>query len=155
MLVTYQTGKGANHLVPVMFPTETLSAMKYLVDPEVRWKAGVVTSNDYIFASTQRSDSHASGWHCINDILTRLSLKGAINATKNRHRVSSLLAKLELSDKEKELIYKHLGHSGKINENVYQAAAGSLQLQTTGKRLLQIQSNQKSKVFNESQVIYF
>lgn len=29
LLVTFQTGKGADHLVPVMFPTETHSAMRY------------------------------------------------------------------------------------------------------------------------------
>ena len=28
MLVTYQTGKGADHLVPVMFPPDTLAAMR-------------------------------------------------------------------------------------------------------------------------------
>lgn len=32
MLVTYQTGKDPNHLVPIMFPTETLQAMKFLTD---------------------------------------------------------------------------------------------------------------------------
>ena len=136
MLVTYQTGKGADHLVPVMFPPESLKAAKYLTDPEVRRLAGVLAGNHYIFASTQKSDGRASGWHCVNDILKRLSLKGAINATKNRHRVASILAKLQLSEKEKELVLKHFGHSERINENV--SAAGSLQLQTTGQRLLQI-----------------
>lgn len=139
MLVTYQTGKGANHLVPVMFPPETLSAMKYLVDPDVRKKAGIRSSNHYIFATTN-SDGHASGWHCINDMLKKLSLTGAINATTNRHRVASMLAQLDLTNKEKELIYKHFGHSGNINQNVYQAAAGTLQLQSTGKHLLEIQN---------------
>ena len=94
MLVTYQTGKGANHLVPVMFPPETIFAMKYLANQDVRRQAGVMDSNDFVFASTQKSSSHASGWHCINDILKRISLEGAINATRNRHRVASLLAKL-------------------------------------------------------------
>ena len=37
-------------------------------------------------------------------------MKGAINAPLNWHRVASLLAK-ELSEKEKELICKHFGHS--------------------------------------------
>ena len=76
--------------------------------------------------------SHASGWHCINDILKRISLEGAINTTRNRHRVASLLAKLNLSDNEKNLIYQH------VNESIYQSAAGSLQLKNTGKRLLEI-----------------
>ena len=141
MYITYQTGKGSDHLVPVIFTPETVKGMQYLTNNEVRKSAGVHEKNPYVFASTHNSKSHASGWHSINDILERLSLKGAINATRNRHRVASLLAKLQLSEHEKNLIYKHFGHSKFINENVYQAAPGSLQLQTTGKRLMEINSS--------------
>jgi len=141
MLVTFQTGKGADHLVPLLFPPETVKAMKYLADPEVRRLAGILTTNNYVFASTQGSKSHATGWHSINEILERLSLKGKVNATKNRHRVASLLARLQLPDKEQQLIFKHFGHSKSINENVYQVAAGSLHLKNTGHRLKQIQVN--------------
>ena len=133
MLVTYQTGKGSDHLTPVIFPPELLSAMKFLTKEEVRKDANVHPNSQYIFASTQSSVSHASGWHCINDILKKLSLSGALNATKNRHRVASLLAKLKLSEQEKDLIYKHFGHSEKINQNVYQAPPGSQQVRNTGK----------------------
>ena len=150
MLVTFQTGKGADHLVPVMFPPETHEAMRYLTNEEIRRDAGVKEGNQYIFASTQNSNSHASGWHCINSILERLSLKGALNATKNRHRVASLLAKLQLSEKEKDLIFKHFGHSGKINQNIYQAAAGTMQMQTTGQRLLEIHQSEPIKKLKSS-----
>ena len=139
MLVTFQTGKGADHLVPVIFPPDSVSSLKYLTDPEIRGLAGVLPSNDYIFASTQGSDSHASGWHCINDILKRISLQGIVNATGNRHRVASLLARLQLTEKEKDLIFRHFGHSKTMNENVYQVAAGTQQLNNTGKRLKEIQ----------------
>ena len=138
MLITYQTGKGADHLVPIMFTSETIQAMKYLTDEQIRREAGVNEKNMYVFASTKQSTSHASGWHCINEILKRLNLKGALNATKNRHRVASMLAKLQLSKKEQELIFEHFCHSEHINKEVYQAPPGSMQLQTTGKRLLQI-----------------
>ena len=153
MLVTYQTGKGSDHLVPVIFPPESLSAMKFLTKEEVRKDAGVHPNNRYIFASTQNSESHASGWHCINDILKKLSLSGALNATKNRHRVASLLAKLKLSEKEKDLIYKHFGHSEKINQNVYQAPPGSQQLRHTGKRLLEINNMESSSSLKEKDAL--
>ena len=91
--------------------------------------------------STHNSESHTSGSHSINDIFERLSLKSAINTTRNRDWVASLLAKLQLSEHKKNLIYEHFGHSKFINENVYQAAPGSLQLQTTGKRLMEINSS--------------
>ena len=139
MLVTYQTGKGADHLVPVMFPVEMLQAMRYLTNENVRREAGVLPTNNYVFRSLKKSGGHASGWHSINYILKKLCMKGAINATLNRHRVTSL------SEKEKELIFKHFGHSKNMNKNKYQAAAGSLQSKTTGKRLQEInQENGKA-----------
>ena len=52
--------------------------------------------------------------------------------------VASLLAKLQLIEKEKELIFKHFGRPENINKNKYQPAGGSLQLQTKGKRLQEI-----------------
>ena len=100
-LITFQTGKGNNHLVSVIFPTKTLNAVKFLAHPEIRRNAGVLATNCYLFPSTQNRKGHANGWHSINDILKRLSLKGAINATRNRNRVASLLAKLSLTEKEK------------------------------------------------------
>ena len=116
MVITCQTSKGSDHLVPVIFPPESTKAMRFLTDKEVRKNVGIPDSDPYIFASTQNSLSHASGWHCINDILLRLHKKGAINATKNRHRVATTLAKLELSEREKTLIYNHFGHSERITK---------------------------------------
>ena len=74
-----------------MLPPETHRAMKYITDKEVRKGAGVAFSNSYIFASSKGSASHASGWNCINNILVKLQKKGALNATKNRHYVVTLL----------------------------------------------------------------
>ena len=141
MLITYQTGKGGDHLVPVIFPGDTIAGMKYITNPNIRLEAGVNLRNNYVFPSTQNSLGHASGWHAINDILLRLNKKGAINATRNRHRVASLLAKLHLSQKEKDLIFQHFGHSEHMNKNVYQAPPGSQQLQSTGRLLSEISSN--------------
>lgn len=149
MLVTYQTGKGPNHLVPVFFPSETHQAMKFLVDPDNRSLCGVLPTNNCVFAS-KSSNYHTSGWHAINDILVSLSLKGAINATRNRHRVASLLAKLNMSEQEKELIYDHFGHSKNMNKHRYQAAAGSIQIQTTGKKLLEINQRDTTNTIEES-----
>lgn len=79
----------------------------------------------------------------MNDILVSLSLKGLINPTGNRHRVASLMAKFDLKESEKDLIYQHFGHSKHINIDVYQACPGSLQLKTTGNLLKQIKEHDK------------
>ena len=108
--------------------------------------------------------SHASGLHCINDMLVRLSRKGAINATKNRHHSSSLLSKLQLFEREKDLIFKPFGHSQDINEGVYQAPQGAVQIQITGQKLLEINEftnhidanvNTGSKVFRKAGNLIF
>lgn len=136
-LVTFMTGKGTAHVVPVLFPPCTQKAMSYLVDPEVRRNAGVPNSNIYIFASI-RSQSHASGWHAVNEMLEKVNLKGAINATRNRHRVATILARCNLSDDDRSLIHRHFGHSKSVNENVYQAAPGKNLVEKTGKLLQEI-----------------
>ena len=124
MLITYQTGKGLDHLVPVLFPLEMLQTMKFLTNNEVRNNASVHNENLYIFARTKNCEI-ASG-HSFNDILKVLLLTGAVNATKNRCHIASLIARLKLSDKEKEIIYNHFGHSQHINQNVSQAPPGSV-----------------------------
>ena len=142
-LVTFITGKGADHLVSILFPPEVQKAVSYLTNKEVRHLAGVADKNPYVFSSMKNSMGYASGWHCINHILQKLNRKGAINATRNRHRIASILGKLQLSEKEKNLVFKHFGHSKHINENRYQAANGSSQINATGKRLNHIYSVDK------------
>ena len=138
MLITFQTGKGANHLVPVIFPSETIKPMQMLCNDEFRLQADVNPENKYCFPSTQKSLSHTDGWQCINFILSRISKKGALNATTNRHRVASILAKLQLTDGERDLIYKHFGHSERINATVYQAPAGASHVALAAEHLSKI-----------------
>lgn len=73
ILVTYQTEKGGDHLVRVYFPKETWKGMKLLVDPNTRSLAGVSPKNEFVFASTNNSDTNNR--HAINDILKGLDNK--------------------------------------------------------------------------------
>ena len=92
-------------MVPVFFHKETWKGMELLCDETIREQVGISRKNKYIFASTRGSDSHVSGWHCMNDVLEQLQIKGKMNPTSNRHRVANLMAKFELSHTE------HFGHS--------------------------------------------
>ena len=84
--------------------------MNYITNESVRLETGVHKENSYVFPSTQNSTGHASCWHSINEILKQINRKGAINRTRKRHRVASLLAKLQLSKQEQDLIFQHFGH---------------------------------------------
>ena len=104
MYITYQTVKGADHLVPVIFPAETFQAMQYLTNQEKRRDTGVEGGNMYVFASTQKVLAIPMAGNCMDDMLKRINLKGVINSTTNRHRVTSILSKLELPEFERQLI---------------------------------------------------
>ena len=61
VLVTFQTGKGADYLVPVFFPPCKHKALNYLVSKEARDNAGVSPAKNYIFANTQSSNKYTCG----------------------------------------------------------------------------------------------
>ena len=52
ILITYETGKGSHHLLPVIFPAETVKALMYLTNKEIRKNAGVSVSNKYMTGRT-------------------------------------------------------------------------------------------------------
>lgn len=152
--VTYQTGKGNNHLVPVLFPKDTVEAMKLLTDKETRTAAGVHEANDYVFASTQNSSFHVSGWHALNGISSAAGIHNTahINATKNRHRVSTLYAAMDLPQSKRELFFKHMGHSGEINADIYQAPLAIQEVTQVGRVLQQIDSSKNNLL--QSSIIF-
>jgi len=123
MKMAYIAGKGNNHLVSLLIPNDTVSSLNRLADPNVRKLSNVEETNKYLFASTQKSCEYFSGWHALKDICDNIpSLKHPerINATNNRHRVSTIFAGMDVPEKDRELFYTHMGHSKDINKNVYQ-----------------------------------
>ena len=61
ILFRYISIAGNNHLVPVLFPPDTVGALKILMDPEVREKSGVLQDNVFLFPSTRKSDISIDG----------------------------------------------------------------------------------------------
>nr|XP_047134212.1 uncharacterized protein LOC124812135 [Hydra vulgaris] len=148
MKVIYMTGEGNNHLVPVIIPGDTILAMKKLSNESFRKVGRVLASNKFIFASSKGSENHVSGWHVVNKICSKLVLKSPkdIIATKNRHRISTLFASLDVEEKDKELFYSHMGHSEKMNQDFYQAPLALLELTRVGKQLMKIDAGQSDVI---------
>ena len=66
---------------------------------------------------------------------SRMKYPYKIKSTANRHRISStLLASMDVSDKERELFYKHMGHSQ--NDTIYQVPAGIMEVTKVGKFIM-------------------
>ncbi|MGH0161233.1 UNVERIFIED_CONTAM: hypothetical protein FKN15_076453 [Acipenser sinensis] len=141
---TYQTGKGNNHLLPVLIPLDTIDAMKRLADKEIRELAGVAKDNPYFFANTNKSDNHVGGWHALHGVALKADVQHVerLTATKMRHKISTLYAALEVPESESNIFYKHMGHSEDINKNIYQSPMALLEVTKVGRHLQNFDSGQ-------------
>ena len=126
--------------MPVLLPTDSVVAMQMLADVDLRKTAGISIQNNYVFASIQDSLNHVSGWHAVNSVCTKVDIKDKIRltATKNRHRVSTIFAALDLSENDRNLFYQHMGHSKEVNQAIYQAPPALMELMKVGKHLKRI-----------------
>jgi hypothetical protein len=146
MKVTFQTGKGNNHLVPVLIPQDLVKAMQTLTDTAVRSSSGVHNGNKYVFPSTQNSESHISGWHAVNKVCIDAKVENPrLMTTKMRHRISTLYAALDVSESDRQVFYKHMGHSENININVYQVPLAVAEVRVVGSRLQQMDGQVPSR----------
>ena len=135
--VTYVIGKNRKP-VPIVFPVDTVEGMRTLV--KARHTCDIVATNQFVFANTGQSTTHVGGWPCVREVcmdagVTRPDL---INATRFRHRTSTLHAKTGAGEAERRIFCKHMGHSQEINENVYQSPQALEEIIQVGKYLLQI-----------------
>lgn len=135
--IAYQSAKGNKHLVPILFPPDTVEAMKKLTDEEIRRNATVDDTNPFVFASINQSDNHVSGWHAVSSVCDNVTLtnKSIVTATKNRHRVSTMFALMDVPENDGQFIYKHLGHSEETSKNIYQTPLALKELTVVGSRL--------------------
>jgi len=154
MMLTYQSGKGDKHLVPVLIPRDVVKGMEILCDPEVRDQADVLERNIFMFPATHKSTVHVNGWHSVSRICSAAEVEaGKVTATKQRHRISTLYASLDVSETERPMFYQHLGHSAEMNANVYQAPLAEKEIRLVGSRLLAIDQPERgllSLLFSET-----
>nr|XP_047145024.1 uncharacterized protein LOC105844230 isoform X4 [Hydra vulgaris]XP_047145025.1 uncharacterized protein LOC105844230 isoform X5 [Hydra vulgaris] len=155
MKIAYMTGKGNNHLVPVLIPQDTVDAIIKIASNGFREQAGVSPQNKFLFASAQDSDAHISGWHVVHELCSGLPLKNPndIIATNNRHRISTLFAALDVPKRDRELFYSHMGHSEQMNINFYQAPLALEEITKVGKHLLAIDAGEtESSIYSEPEI---
>jgi len=106
--VMYQTGKGANHLVPVQVPQDTMPALRKVTDTATRIQCGISEANVYLFPSTLASEANVSGWHALNRVCLKAGVEPhTLTATKIRHLASTMFEALELPEK-KESLFTHI-----------------------------------------------
>ncbi|XP_071823694.1 uncharacterized protein [Apostichopus japonicus] len=121
--VTYQTVRGNNRLVPVLFPDDCIQAIEVLTSSAARSSAGVLASNGYVFPRIQSSPNHVMGWHALSGIChdAEVSSKTRLTATRNRHHISTLYASMDVPASERASYLKHMGYSTDVSENIDEA----------------------------------
>lgn len=86
-----------------------------------------------------------SGWHAVSSVCDNVTLtnKSIVTATKNRHRVSTMFALMDVPENDRQFIYKHLGHSEETNKNIYQTPLALKELTVVGSRLQTIDEGRR------------
>ena len=131
---------GNHHLVPLLIPPDTVEALDLLSSQECRRHCGIVENDNHVFSNTKNSEDHTSGWHSLHRLKQKLPLAEPekIKSTSNRHRLSTILASMDIPKKDRELFYKHMRHSEKINATIYQAPLAVKEVTNVGKHILKI-----------------
>ena len=126
--------------MPVIIPSDLVPGLKILSDPIIRKDVGINKDNIFVFPSTQLSEKRIEGNVAISNVCDKAKVvnKTTMTATSQRHNVSTIFATLDMPEKERELFLSHMGHSKKMNEDIYQAPAALMRIAKIGKRLQSI-----------------
>jgi hypothetical protein len=132
--LVYQQGKG-NKMVPNLVPKYCAKALDILANMDNRKMMRIPPNNNFLFTSG-KSNLHSSGWHAVHQVGTEAGVSH-INATKNRHHLSEEFQRLkrqkntngdqdlDLNNPNTDKVFvQHLGHTEKINRDVYQGPPG-------------------------------
>ncbi|XP_065926614.1 uncharacterized protein [Magallana gigas] len=128
--LAYMAGKGRK-CVPVLIPNDLVGPIELLISH--RQNFGIAETNNFLFA-TKSSSSHCSGWHAVFTVCEAVGIS-SVTATKNRHRVSTVYATLDMSENDRKIFYDHLGHNEAINKDNYQCPPGVTEVLHMGKFL--------------------
>ena len=142
--ILYMQGKG-KRFVPVLVPCDLKAPITLMLS--MRDSVGITEKNIFLFAS-RASISHCSGWTAVSNICKAAGV-GKINATRNRHRLSTLYAALHMSDTDKEVFMNHIGHSEKVDVQNYQCPPAIRDVNVMGKVLSHIDQGTCLNVINK------
>jgi hypothetical protein len=112
---------------------------------DVRKSAGVNTNKNFVFPNTKTFMSHVVGWDCVNRMCREARLHHNVNATGMRHFAATEYVALDVAPNDRALSFKHMGHSEKINENVYQCPPAIQEITHIGRFLEQIDRMNESE----------
>ena len=131
--LAYIHGKGKK-FVPVLIPDDMVKAVNILV--EDRQLYGIQSDNHFLFP-TKNGVSHCSGWHAVRDVCQKAGI-APINATDQRHYVSTIYASLDMSAEDRKVYLRHMGHEESTSVLNYQTPFGFKELRIMAPLLTKI-----------------
>ena len=140
--------------MPVLFPKDTvpLPAIEKLV--EIRAECGIAENNPFLFPNTESSLDHVIGSTSIKSVVDKLvdKLKSPhlMTADKFRHRAATLFGQMDLPQENRDIFYRHMGHSEQINKDVYQCPLAIREIREVGSFLKEIDTRTVHKEMHES-----
>ena len=99
-------GKG-DQLLPVFFPAKWEVALELSADSTVRQEAGISPLNPFLFAYTDASVDGSIGYNDISDLCEQVGIP-TITATGMRHRASTALWAMSVSENEIDCFMEHM-----------------------------------------------
>lgn len=131
--LAYLKGKG-KAFVPILIPSDLVPYMAMLF---AKRHLFVKDDNQFFFGTSKTN--HCSGWHAVQEVARRAAAEGIdvthINATKMRHRISTIYAALDMPQDQQEVFLNHMGHAKRINSENYQCPYGVKEVRVMGKLL--------------------
>ena len=133
--LAYQSGKGNKDVVPLLIPMDCVVGIRKLMD--MRAEVGISDNNKYVFPYSQQSLDHVCGWKEMKSVckLAGVVQPQLINANKIRHRAATIHAGLAASEQQRKAFFRHMGHSQRVDEQVYQCPLAVDEVRLVGRYL--------------------
>ena len=128
------TSRWQTKLVPLIIVNKLVEVLDLLADIEKCLKAGI---HPYKFfsASSRGSLDYVQGGNCIQKVTLEAGVSISLTTTYSRHRAATIFANLVMPEKDRQYFFTHMGHSGDINENIYQRPPTLRKLRKVGSYL--------------------
>lgn len=127
--LAYLSGKGKRD-VTLLIPNNIIQAMALLL--KYRKEYGVY-DNSIFFFGNKRSYKHAQRWQLLQKVGSKAGI--VINATTNRHALSTHYASPDMAEADRAIFFYHMGHDQRISKENYRAKNGMKTLSVMGPQL--------------------
>ncbi|XP_065642704.1 uncharacterized protein LOC136074327 [Hydra vulgaris] len=136
-------GKSKNALVPILFTSEMIEAIRLIVKHRLYLEAH--DSNPYVFAY---GEFYLKGWDTLQSItksVSNLQKPRLITPTRTRKLLATMMQLLDMNDAELTWLTNHFGHTKDVHMNWYRKEDATIELTKVAKVLVAIDDGKSVK----------